>query len=108
MPFFDYPQNNSGGRFHNDVKRGLGPYVVIEARDYKDANHLAEDKGLYFHGMGDCFCCGYRWGPQSSYDKGTPEPTIYGYTVRPSYNGSGFVHYLDGRIERVERTNVCL
>lgn len=62
--FFEFNQNNSGGTFITDASRGIGEYVIIEAADAKEANSLAQQKGLYFDGCEsgqDCDCCGDRW-----------------------------------------------
>jgi len=62
--FYEFDQNNSGGRFHIDDKAGLGPSVWIEATSLGDAIHRAMDIGIYFDGCDsgrDCRCCGDRW-----------------------------------------------
>ena len=113
--FFDFRQNNSGGKFHTDAKRGIGISVIIEAEDWRDANDRAEDIGLYFNGCEDdrdCSCCGDRWYSQSDYDKGDDVPSVYGqdvssgtYTNSMSWSwGSSYIHYLDGRIVEVTGT----
>jgi hypothetical protein len=60
--FFTYRQNNSGGDFI--INNGVDVKVIIEAVDYLHANAIAENRGLYFHGVSsgqDCSCCGDRW-----------------------------------------------
>lgn len=111
MPFFHFGQNNSGGSFVIDHKKGISHHVIIEARDAQDANHLAEDKHeIYFNGMDDgrdCDCCGSRWSEVSG--KGNKVPSIYGRTLNEYDSSFGFikdgpeiyVHYLDGRMEGV-------
>lgn len=61
--FFDFHQNNSGGRFVHEPKKGIGSTVIIEAIDADGANQKAENIGLYFdeNGERDCTCCGSRW-----------------------------------------------
>ena len=54
--FYSYHQNNSGGFFCSPAID-----VVIEADSAEEANRIAESKGLYFDGQGDCDCCGNRW-----------------------------------------------
>jgi hypothetical protein len=68
MPFFEYRQNNSFGKY-------VGPKTVfIEADDFSEANTIAEANGIYFGGKSpdgeiDCPCCGDRWHKQSEYDE---------------------------------------
>lgn len=85
--FFQFRQNNSGGGFDSPAIN-----VIIEARDWQDANHLAEDKyGLYFNGVAagiDCSCCGDRWYDLWSGDEGTDEPCVYSEPVEKASNKS--------------------
>lgn len=76
MAFYTYKQNNSGGFFS-------GPEVVIvEADSAAEADNIAQDNGVYFHGVSlglDCSCCGNRWTSQVDWDEeGEAEPLIYG------------------------------
>jgi hypothetical protein len=107
--FFHFHQNNSGGGFHENVERGIGVNVIIEAYNAKDANRRAERLGLYFDGEGDCPCCGNRWYEVSDAD-GKEEPRHYDDVViggKPSFKWhswwgqryTGYIHYKDGRIE---------
>lgn len=83
--WFDFSQNNSGGSFRFDEKRGITAYVVIEAIDYKHANMRAEEIGLYFDGCSsgmDCDCCGDRWSAAWKSDDGEEEPSVYGEPIR--------------------------
>ena len=62
MNFYEFNQNNSGG--HMDYNDKLTHRVFIEAEDYRSANSIAEDLGIYFNGVdngSDCECCGDRW-----------------------------------------------
>ncbi len=62
--FYHFSQNNSGGSFTFDAKRGITHHVIIEAKDDAHANERAESIGLYFDGCDDgpdCPCCGDRW-----------------------------------------------
>jgi hypothetical protein len=73
--FFDFNQNNSGGSFHKPAI-----HVIIEATSAEDANNRAEEHGLYFNGCDsglDCSCCGDRWYPQYSGEKGNEVPSVY-------------------------------
>lgn len=109
--FFDYRQNNSGGSFVFDKKRGISVNVIIEANSAKDADEIAQSKGLYFDGVSegfDCECCGDRWYPRDNYfstEEGDPVPSLYGtpLTEHASYvrwaEPDTFIHYLDGRVE---------
>lgn len=111
--FYDFRQNNSGGRFLFDKGRGIGCYVIIEAESAADANDRAERIGLYFDGVDneiDCECCGDRWSRSWRDETGDKVPSRYGTalpTERPKneieWTGKGeptvFIHYLDGGIE---------
>lgn len=60
--FFEYRQNNSGGRF--DVDETLTIRVIVEAKDQEQAIKIGKDLGIYFNGCDegiDCSCCGDRW-----------------------------------------------
>lgn len=64
MPFFEYTQNNSGGRFL--VDNFVCHRLFIEAPTLNVANGKAFDLGVYFGGCNDgrdCPCCGDRWNP---------------------------------------------
>lgn len=106
--FFHFSQNNSGGSFD-------APYedIIIEANNYKQANALAKDEGVYFDGVEDgydCACCGDRWSAQWSDSDGTKSPEIYG--KHPSGHKTFdkkmkiLVVYLDGRREEFGGQNV--
>lgn len=59
MPFFEYRQNNSGGRF-----TGPAIHIFIEAKDVGEANNIFLTlDGCYFDPefARDCDCCGNRW-----------------------------------------------
>lgn len=102
--FYTYDQNNSGGSFDYDAKRGISSAVIVEADSADQADNRARRIGLYFDGYGDCECCGNRW---SEAWRGTKVPEMYGrpvegYTSFVKWQGQGrpeiFVHYKDGRI----------
>lgn len=60
--WYEYSQNNSGGRF--DIDDNVSIRVLIQAEDKYAANRKAEAVGLYFDGCyegRDCDCCGDRW-----------------------------------------------
>lgn len=59
LKWFEYNQNNSGGRFQAD--ENVNHYVYIQAHTSNEANEKAESIGIYFDGAGDCPCCGNRW-----------------------------------------------
>jgi hypothetical protein len=103
--FYEYGQNNSGGRF---IEPAL--HVIIEADSTEEADSIAESKGLYFNGCEDgrdCDCCGDRWSP--SWSKGDAEPMIYGKPASEYKDDWGFakadkvpvvaIYYKDGREE---------
>lgn len=101
--FFDFRQNNSGGRFKLDPKNGISVIVIIEAPSDTIANCIAETKGIQFDS--GCPCCGDRW--TRAWDGGEDVPSYYGEPVlgtKMKYKREdpnvpeGFIHYLDGRI----------
>ncbi|MGZ0151897.1 DUF7296 family protein [Kribbella sp. WER1] len=74
MSFYNFRQNNSGGRF-------LVPAinVTVEADTPYEANRIAQEHGVYFDGCEsgmDCDCCGDRWFPTAAYNakETAPEP----------------------------------
>lgn len=108
--FYTYRQNNSGGSFI--VNDRVCPYVIIQALSDRDADHRAEDVGIYFDGVHngyDCPCCGDRW--NTAWEDGTEQPTIYGQDPQ-EYNGSTWVkdgqvwcriYYLDGVVKEYRK-----
>lgn len=77
MKWFQYTQNNSGGRF--DVDDKVSNYVLIQAHNGTEADGIAEVVGIYFNGVedgNDCECCGDRW-DVCCRDKGTNAPGEY-------------------------------
>lgn len=102
--FYTYRQNNSGGFFTEPAVN-----VIIEAKNADHANDIAESKGLYFDGEGDCPCCGDRWYAVDKSD-GTKRPQIYGKSIDKYLDDATYlwgtekvpdvaVYYLDGREE---------
>lgn len=84
MPFFEFDQNNSFGKWVESREKGLAQRVIIEAETLGVARARAVNEiGIYFNGVRngiDCSCCGDRW--YSPYDEdGTDQPEIYGETV---------------------------
>jgi hypothetical protein len=102
MPYFAYDQNNSGGNcVHDDVVAQL---VIIEAENRKQANKIADKKGLFDYDY--CDCCGPRFniydGDYQCYatvdeaiadDFRTDEEMKSYPSVR--------IHYLDGTVRRL-------
>jgi hypothetical protein len=108
MAFYQYRQNNSGGRFDIDEADGITVNVIIEADSAEDADSRAEDIGIYFDGCDggrDCPCCGDRWYSTCESDA-KAEPCVYS---QPAAEATGWqwapdgketcVHYKDGRKE---------
>jgi hypothetical protein len=112
--FYQFRQNNSGGSFVYDEKAGISVNVIVEAKDYLEANDLAERIGIYFDGCNsglDCPCCGDRWSDQWHED-GHAVPSHYGEPIDPATFSTkdqdfgikwmeeyeGFIHYADGTI----------
>lgn len=101
MAFFQFRQNNSGGAFEGDYIR-----YIIEADSAEAANNRAiRETEIYFNGVdngSDCECCGDRWSPAWSGDKGDPEPMIYGKPIAKEISKWDWglktqVLYADGR-----------
>jgi hypothetical protein len=64
MPWYEFSQNNSFGRYDLWPEKGVGVFVVIEAPSEDAARARAEELGMYFDGVesgADCPCCGDRW-----------------------------------------------
>ncbi len=107
--FYEFCQNNSGGGFDFDEDSGITHHVIIEAASAEEANLRAERIGLYWNGCEDgldCSCCGDRWYPQFTDDKGSEVPEVYGQPMNAldlrKWMPDGkevAVHYADGRIE---------
>jgi len=107
--YFEFRQNNSGGSFEVDLEKGISHYVIIEAKNYIEANQKAFDIGLYFDGCesgNDCPCCGDRWYASDESD-GSAIPSLYGesvYELKPSYfNEYISIHRINKPIEIIER-----
>lgn len=103
MKFFSYSQNNSGGKFIINDKRGIGPEVWVEAENADDANQRAEDIGIYFNGCDDdrdCPCCGDRWSACWGDDDGEASPKINKESDFDWHN-TVYVHAADGLISRI-------
>lgn len=72
MLWYEYRQNNSGGRF-------CGPAITVcvQASTEKIAEIIAEKLGVYFDGCStgqDCSCCGDRWYPSWGGEENKPNP----------------------------------
>ena len=99
--FYHFSQNNSGGSFIVDHRRGISVNVVVEGATVEEITERAKDIGL------DCSCCGDRWYPPS-YSTFDDTPCIYGQDVTAGVYVSdtkwiddgpeGYVHYMDGRV----------
>ena len=90
--FYTYSQNNSGGNF-----TGPATYVIVEAKNAKFANVIAEENGIYFDGCSsgrDCSCCGDRWSRQWNDKDGTEKPEIYGKEIKESQKTGMFLRKL--------------
>lgn len=99
--FYDFNQNNSGGSFYIDDKKGLGPRVWIEADTIEGAINRAERLGIYFDGVrtgSDCPCCGDRWHEPEENDAveiDRKNDFVWYHTV--------YIHRADGTIERIRK-----
>ena len=105
MKWYEYSQNNSGGSF--DVDDDVCHRLFIEAERPEFANIIAQDKGVYFGGGGDCPCCGDRWSPADSWD----EVKLDGITIEEHAQQVAddwgwtspdcYIYYADGRKEAI-------
>ena len=89
--FYTFHQNNTFGYWTPDMPH----YMVIEAYNEIEANIIAEENGIYFHGVSkgiDCECCGNRWHPIDEED-GTDTPIIFGEPAE-TYDGNVKIVYL--------------
>lgn len=105
MKFFQFSQNNPGGRFVTN--NNLAQVVIIEANDALDANEIAERIGIYFNGVSegqDCKCCGDRWDSTSESD-GSEEPLVYRMKINEylkKYPEDEIkIHYKNGVVQHV-------
>lgn len=113
--FYTYRQNNSGGSFAFDDKRGISVDVVIEAGSESEARNKAQAIGIYFDGCStgqDCSCCGDRWSDYPDCDnqpkaqpgdlfpaQDDPAQPFWMHKWMEEGKPEGFIHYLDGRVE---------
>jgi hypothetical protein len=100
--YYEYSQNNSGGSFVLDFKRGIGHTVWVEATSKEDADRRAEAIGLYFDGYGDCSCCGNRWSEAWGDGEEIDRDAIH----QSLKSGGGmrtvvFVHNIDGSFDKI-------
>jgi hypothetical protein len=103
---YEFRQNNSGGSFREDKKKGIGLRVFIEAASAEEANKKAQDIGLYFDGCYegiDCPCCGDRWYEADDYDVvTTPKNDEF-----DAYWGiDSYFHKSDGSVETINSKKV--
>lgn len=105
--WYHFRQNNSGGSFHIDDERGIGPHVYIEAMNADHANDLAGRIGIYFDGVNtgnDCSCCGDRWSPVSDLGRWDSSDEI---KITDDYafhwHDTVYAHGIDGTLGRLKR-----
>lgn len=102
--FYRFHQNNSGGSFHHDEKRGIGYEVVIEADSAPAANAAAESIGLYFYGVSegrDCECCGSRW--YEARDSGIGYYILDDVKdIKGGWGIPSYIHFKNGEIRRID------
>jgi hypothetical protein len=105
--FYTYSQNNSGGYFELNKKDGIAEYVIIEAKNAKQAHNTASD--LFASYSNYCECCGERWSYYADDEDGRDEPTIYSEPARKqieenmakksSFRTSAAIHHYNGDVE---------
>ncbi len=113
MPFYEFKQNNSFGKF--TVNDKLCHMVIIESETILDAIKKAESIGIYFDGVKDgidCGHCGDRWNEPSSaiemneiygtYKESELEP-MQKYDIETTEPENGYCdlifHSLEGRFQ---------
>jgi len=102
MAFYAYDQNNSGGYCVQDEV--IADLVIIEANDRKQANKIADKKGLFDYDY--CDCCGPRF---SAYDGeyqcyATVDSAIADdFRTHDEFKSypSVRIHFLDGTVRRL-------
>jgi len=80
--FYTFDQNNPGGIFVIDDTSAV--HVIIEADSASEANQIAKELGLYFHGSSlgiDCVLGGNRWEELWDGEIGTETPNIFGTEI---------------------------
>lgn len=121
LKWYHFGQNNSGGTFVHDSTAGIGHRVLVQATSHHEANRKAQDIGLYFHGIGDCECCGNRWHEQWDADEGTVEPMVYDEVMEPcteaialqnlgkwDWGIPSYMHFFDGTFSACKRKIVTI
>jgi hypothetical protein len=99
--FYTFGQNNSGGSFDHDPRKGIGYRVCVQAVNADDASNRFYDIIENYSQGGDCSCCGPRWSGYIHESDGSSFPTNYGDESSPLDGGWGipsYTHYLDGQI----------
>ena len=99
MMFYDFWQNNSGGKLIINDK--VAPIVWIEARNASEANAIAESIGIIFDE--GCECCGDRWGRVSerhAYE--WPEASFIRMIVDDGFPHT-YIYFLDGSVQKLWR-----
>ena len=98
--FYTFSQNNSGGYFVQDEHAGVCEEVVVEAQSPEDAWSILHHIGENVSGFWEfCQCCGERWSEPWG-DDGTESLVID--TKKTYFREKAFIHYYDGRIERID------
>ena len=103
--FFSFDQNCPNGDydFIHSEEKGISEIVCIEAEHYWDANEKAEKLGLKFDE--EKYHTLEKWRETTNRD-GYDTPKLFAKPLaefkQSMPNGCAFVHFLDGRIEKVE------
>jgi hypothetical protein len=104
--YYEFQQNNSGGSFVEDHKKGVGTDILIEARNNEEASSIFEKLGATVNGFYDycscCSCCGGRWNkiPEDFETFESVEKYLEG-RVQGSYRKKVYIHHYD-KIECVD------
>lgn len=95
--FYTLVQNNSGGYFI--VNDNVSEFVIIEANSVVEA--IKRAKNITRDYMSYCSCCGERWEYDFEINDGFPKPSIWDEPIKEG-DGGIRIHYLDGRIEKID------
>lgn len=94
--FYKFRQTNSGGHFVRNNE--LDVVVIIESDSIEKMMEVADNIGIYFHGVEDgkdCDCCGDRWHyPRESEEMPKLDELDF-------FWGGCVVHFKDGSVKHI-------
>lgn len=81
MPFYNFTQNNSGGRFWIEKDRSAHTMIIEASSEQEAVDRAFGHTGMYINDGQDCPCCGDRWSTYSNGPYDEPRPSYGQYTV---------------------------